>query len=143
MKLYKGKTDIVMYTKQLKDYIKFICASLPYRLKCKCLIVLTEDTFSVVSVDMDSYPELVMVRLKGTGGNYVKTPIEHIKLLLRPFSSLTEIEQDVFYEINRFESREVPKNAAAAEWCLENHIDTKGFIGTSLAEESPENTYSK
>ena len=124
-----------MYTKQLKDFVKFICASLPYGLKCKCPIVSPVETFTVVGADLGSYPELVMVRLKTQYGSFINEPVEHLKLLLRPLSSLTEIERDVFYEINGFESREVPTNEDAAGWCLENHIDTKGFIGTSLAEE--------
>ena len=119
-----------MYSKYIKDYIKFICASLPYGLKCKCPYISKREKFTIVDVDMEKYPEHVNVRLKKKDGTYINSRVEDTKLLLRPFSS-----------IGKSESEELSKSSNMDEWFLIRHIDTKGYIDSLFGEEANDNDY--
>lgn len=122
----------------MNDLLNYICISVPFE-----LIVQYEGTDYYLD-GMTSWNEVQLATMDYTSLNYT-VPLNDIKPYLRPLSSMTEAENDNFYEsggracwINGSEIR-VDKFAGFKEtyrsliWLVRNHFDCFNLINQGLA----------
>ena len=126
-------------TQEEKDLLlKDICARLPYGLKV-CCINLSDEMPKVW--DLIGIPALHLADILVEGSHrFAAVNIEEsIRPYLRPMSSMTEEEKNI-YEYNRNSNVEVVR-MALFDWLNEHHLDYRGLIEKGLALEAPEGMY--
>lgn len=117
--------------------LKDLCARVPYR-TCVCLnpgaynkpetCILTGVHGEKVHLNVDSDPFRV----------------DHIKPYLRPMSSMTEEEQQKYYDLTHQEEDDIWGKCLfdkMVDFCNENHLDYRGLIEKGLALEAPKDMY--
>lgn len=111
-------------TQQDKELLlKDLCARLPYG------VFVEDDMKRTYKLTIgNSY----LIDLFYNNGDYVDVPI---KPYLRPISSMTEEEVDIFTKFSVYdeESEYILPNYKAIEWLIENHFDYLGLIDYDLA----------
>ena len=120
-----------------------LCAKLPYRVKCKIHYTLNNETTFGEDVDAEKNDTLVKIDVH-TQSAYFDwycdwLSIEDIRPYLRPMSSMSEKEKNI-YEYNRNSNVEVVR-MALFDWLNEHHFDYRGLIPMGLALEAPEDMY--
>ena len=106
--------------------LKDLCARLPYRPK---------------GVKLNTPFDPKDITIVGYTGRFVETvddeiEVERVRLYLRPMSSMTDEETDMY-------DRMVMCNASwvVDDWLLSHHFDYRGLIEKGLAFEAPEGMY--
>ena len=126
-------------TQEEKDLLlKDISTRLPYGLKV-CCINLSDEMPKVW--DLIGIPALHLADILVEGSHrFAAVNIEEsIRPYLRPMSSMTEEEKNI-YEYNRNSNVEVVR-MALFDWLNEHHLDYRGLIEKGLALEAPEGMY--
>ena len=117
--------------KKIEDYIHFY-------LGCPCqYLMLGRGIVSEVSID-SKYGILVSVKLDGSI-KHIQCPLSYIKLIVRPFSDMTEEEKSEAHELYFTGAYEtlLPYFGIAhyelTRWLLSKHFDLFGLIEDGLA----------
>ena len=126
--------------------LKDLCARLPYRVKCRI-----KGKRSKILVGID--PEGLFFRTRTPDKSdwcYYCYDIEEWSILpyLRPMSSMTEKEQEEFFDLIICVDKgkavvEEDKIYAYNNFIYSHHLDNKNFIEKGLALEAPDGMYSK
>ena len=116
-------------TREDKDLLlKDLCARLPYRVKILIGDSNTPETFIATNVE----------RLYFNGYNgKEKLPIPY----LRPMSSMTEEEENVYNSLNAYDGGSFPHTEDAFDWLNAHHFDYRGLIEKGLALVAPDGMY--
>lgn len=70
--------------------------------------------------------------------------VEEVRPYLRPMSSMTEVEQQKYYDLTHQEDDDIWGKCLfdkMVDFCNENHLDYRGLIEKGLALEAPEGMY--
>lgn len=134
-------------TQEDKDFLlKDICARLPYHVRCK--IWLTDGTTEEGPLDLDNYADVLQ-------DAFYYNKIKYIKPYLRPMSSMTEEEEEEYWNIINSKSPEMPVgeipsietisqcSVIVLDWLLSKGFDIRGLIPRGLAIETLEGMYNK
>ena len=126
---------------------KDICSRLNYSLKCKVPILDRKELYTIIDIDLEQYPDMVMVRVENSRGSRIECPIEEVKPYLRPMSSMTEEEYKEFkachcvYDLHPdFQPMmcTIMNERNMFDWLDKNMFDYRGLIPKGLAIEVTE-----
>ena len=131
MDLKHRKESKIMKLKEQQLLLKELCARSPYGVK----VVYLATTYSIQYVD-SKFDEVKLEGMPHTVG------IGHIKPYLRPMSSMTEEETEIFNSDfggigDGYNSTEIKR----IDWLNANHFDYRASIDRGLALEAPEGIY--
>lgn len=120
-------------TQEEKDIlIADLCGRLPYKVKCS-----TPYGIGVLdSIDM----EHMDLTFEGPDDNYY-TLDRNIKPYLRPMSSMTEKEEEEWWDIFSEEHTVTEEHYKSIDWLNAHHFDYRGLIPKGLAKVAPEGMY--
>lgn len=122
-----------MTTEERQLLIKDLCARLPY---------------GVIQVFEDNeYPPCAIIGYDGN--DFIDEEgwshgIGEFKSYLRPMSSMTEEEQQKYYDLTHQEDDDIWGKCLfdkMVDFCNENHLDYRGLIEKGLALEAPKDMY--
>jgi len=121
-------------TKEEKQLLlKDLCARLPYGVKCNAVLKQIDGSLKSIFGTFKGYNGWATV-------NYDLVDIETVRPYLRPFSSMTEEEENEYRALNCYEGL-FPRNEEALDYVLEHHFDYRGLIEKGLAFEAQEGIY--
>ena len=124
-------------TKEEKQLLlKDLCARLPYGVK-----VNFRNKIEVLC-EVHIYQSVQTV--VGESGNLYDADMPNVKPYLRPMSSMTEDEQQKYYDLTHQEEDDIWGKCLfdkMVDFCNENHLDYRGLIEKGLALAAPENMY--
>lgn len=120
-------------TKEEKQLLlKDLCARLPYGVKAQ---ITSDGGMMEASYDMTLDCELLNDLIENG---------DDFKPYLRPMSSMTEDEQQKYYDLTHQEEDDIWGKCLfdkMVDFCNENHLDYRGLIEKGLALAAPENMY--
>ena len=156
-----------MYIMNKKDkelLIKDLCARLPYGLKCKIDLDMLLETFPEYGARLSYAATSTGIDLHAKVGERVYTlfgipskhrlyflelddfffvfgiPVECVKPYLCPMSSMTEEEENEWWQFDE-EYTIVDEQIASMDWLNSHHFDYRGLIEKGLALEAPKGMY--
>jgi len=113
--------------------LKDLCTRLPYGVKCNAVLKQIDGSLKSIFGTFKGYNGWATV-------NYDLVDIETVRPYLRPFSSMTEEEENEYRALNCYEGL-FPRNEEAIDYVLEHHFDYRGLIEKGLAFEAQERMY--
>lgn len=126
-------------TKEDKELVfKDLSARIPYHVRVK--IWLKDGTSEEGPLDLQHNYEDVL------RAAFYSKKIINIKPYLRPMSSMTEEEQQKYYDLTHQEDDDIWAKCLfdkMVDFCNEHHLDYRGLIEKGLALEAPKGMYKK
>jgi len=127
-----------MTNEEKQILLKDLCARLSYGVIAHALEIDKVGTVTDINVSYNT----VNLTVDNASGDYELVPISDIKPYLRPMSSMTREEKDVFSDFLEFQS-EYGSDAdlETYDWLNAHHFDYRRLIEKGLALEAPDGMY--